>query len=72
MWIFPQQVFNFSESFYAPPVVLVTVNHHYDSHNAHSVRPEVNALSTWADVSFFQTTSNCLYFVSPFKVTVTL
>ena len=55
MWILPQQVFNFSESFYAPPVVLVTVNHHYDSHNAHSVRPEVNALSTWADVSFFQT-----------------
>ncbi|XP_067020360.1 uncharacterized protein [Acropora muricata] len=43
------KVFNFSESFYAPPVVLVTVNHRYDSHNAHSVRPEVNALSTWAD-----------------------
>ncbi|XP_068746586.1 uncharacterized protein [Montipora capricornis] len=43
------KVFNFSEVFFEPPVVLVTINHHYDSQNANSVRPEDNALSAWSD-----------------------
>ncbi|XP_074614661.1 uncharacterized protein LOC141874349 [Acropora palmata] len=40
---------NFTEEFYAPPVVMVTVNHFYDNRNLYSVKPENNALNTWIE-----------------------
>ncbi|XP_068741931.1 uncharacterized protein [Montipora capricornis] len=51
------KVLNFTERFYAPPVVIVTVNHLYDSHNISSVKPENNVLNTWIEEttsSFFR------------------
>ena len=45
------QVHNFTEEFYAPPVVMVTANHLYDSKNVYSIKPENNALNTWIEVS---------------------
>ena len=47
----PKQALNFTEEFYAPPVVVVTVNHFYDNRNLYSVKPENNALNTWIEVS---------------------
>ena len=47
----PKQVLNFTEEFYAPPVVIVTVNHFYNNRNLYSVKPENNALNTWIEVS---------------------
>ena len=47
----PKQALNFTKEFYAPPVVMVTVNHFYDNRNLHSVKPENNALNTWIEVS---------------------
>ena len=47
-----RQVLNFTEDFYAPPVVMVTVNHLYDSTNVYSVKPENNVLNTWIEVSY--------------------
>ena len=43
---------NFTEKFYAPPVVMVTINHLYDSKNVYSVKPENNVLNTWIEVSY--------------------
>ena len=53
---------NFTKEFYAPPVVMVTANHRYDSKNVYSIKPENNALNTWIEVScqycsIFQTRS---------------
>ena len=44
------QVFNYTETFYAPPVVMVTVSHLYDSNNVYSVKPENNVLNAWIEV----------------------
>ena len=44
------QVHNFTEEFYAPPVVMVTANHLYDSKNVYSIKPENNVLNTWIEV----------------------
>ena len=52
MFHLPKQVLNFTEEFYAPPVVIVTVNHFYNNRNLYSVKPENNALNTWIEVSF--------------------
>lgn len=46
----PSQVLNFTEAFYAPPVVMVTANHLYDSNNVYSVKPENNVLDAWLEV----------------------
>ena len=46
----PSQVLNYSEAFYAPPVVMVTVSHLYDSNNVYSVKPENNVLNAWIEV----------------------
>jgi len=43
------KVLNFSEMFYAPPVVIVTVNHLYDSKNVYSVKPKNNVLNAWIE-----------------------
>ncbi|RMX44590.1 hypothetical protein pdam_00002715 [Pocillopora damicornis] len=43
------KVHNFTEEFYAPPVVIVTVNHLYDSKNVYSIKPENNVLNTWIE-----------------------
>jgi len=40
---------NFTEEFYASPVVMVTANHLYDSKNVHSTKPENNVLNTWIE-----------------------
>ena len=44
------QVLNYTEAFYAPPVVMVTVSHLYDSNNVYSVKPENNVLNAWIEV----------------------
>ena len=44
------QVLNYTETFYAPPVVMVTVSHLYDSNNVYSVKPENNVLNAWIEV----------------------
>ena len=44
------QVLNYTETFYAPPVVMVTVSHLYDSNNVYSVKPENNVLNVWIEV----------------------
>ena len=46
----PSQVLNYTEAFYAPPVVMVTVSHLYDSNNVYSVKPENNVLNAWIEV----------------------
>ena len=46
----PLQVLNYTETFYAPPVVMVTVSHLYDSNNVYSVKPENNVLNAWIEV----------------------
>ena len=46
----PSQVLNYTEAFYAPPVVMVTVGHLYDSNNVYSVKPENNVLNAWIEV----------------------
>ena len=46
----PSQVLNYTETFYAPPVVMVTVSHLYDSNNVYSVEPENNVLNAWIEV----------------------
>ena len=46
----PSQVHNYSVAFYAPPVVMVTVSHLYDSNNVYSVKPENNVLNAWIEV----------------------
>ena len=43
-------VLNYTETFYAPPVVMVTVSHLYDSNNVYSVKPENNVLNAWIEV----------------------
>ncbi|XP_078359794.1 uncharacterized protein LOC144644227 isoform X4 [Oculina patagonica] len=51
------KVHNFTEEFYAPPVVMVTANHLYDSKNVYSVKPENNVLNTWIEeitISYFR------------------
>ena len=48
---FSCQVLNFTEEFYAPPVVMVTANHLYDSKSVYSIKPENNVLNTWIEVS---------------------
>ena len=49
--MFSCQVHNFTEEFYAPPVVMVTANHLYNSQNVYSIKPENNVLNTWIEVS---------------------
>ena len=44
------QVLNYTETFYAPPVVMVTVSHLYNSNNVFSVKPENNVLNAWIEV----------------------
>ena len=44
------QVLNYTETFYAPPVVMITVSHLYDSNNVYSVKPENNVLNAWTEV----------------------
>ena len=44
------QVLNYTETFYTPPVVMVTVSHLYDSNNVYSVKPENNVLNAWIEV----------------------
>ena len=44
------QVLNYTKAFYAPPVVMVTVSHLYDSNNVYSVKPENNVLNAWIEV----------------------
>ena len=46
----PSQVLNYTETFYAAPVVMVTVSHLYDSNNVYSVKPENNVLNAWIEV----------------------
>ena len=46
----PAQVLNYTEAFYAPPVLMVTVSHLYDSNNVYSVKPENNILNAWIEV----------------------
>ena len=46
----PSQVLNYTETFYAPPVVMITVSHLYDSNNVYSVKPENNVLNAWIEV----------------------
>ena len=46
----PSQVLNYTEAFFAPPVVTVTVSHLYDSNNVYSVKPENNVLNAWIEV----------------------
>ena len=46
------QVLNYTETFYAPPVVMVTVSHLYDSNNVYSVKPENNVLNAWIEVKW--------------------
>ena len=46
----PSQVLNYIETFYAPPVVMVTVSHIFDSNNVYSVKPENNVLNAWIEV----------------------
>ena len=48
----PSQVLNYTEAFYAPPVVMVTVSHLYDSNNVYSVKPENNVLNAWIEVKW--------------------
>ncbi|KAL9984804.1 hypothetical protein ACROYT_G007139 [Oculina patagonica] len=51
------KIHNFTEEFYAPPVVIVTANHLYDSKNVYSVKPENNVLNTWIEeitISYFR------------------
>ena len=48
--VHPSQVLNYTETFYAPPVVMVTVSHLYDSNNVYSVKPENNVLNAWIEV----------------------
>ena len=43
-------VLNYTETFYAPPVVMVTVSHLYDSNNVYSVKPQNNVLNAWIEV----------------------
>ncbi|KAL9984800.1 hypothetical protein ACROYT_G007135 [Oculina patagonica] len=50
-------VHNFTEEFYAPPVVMVTANHLYDSKNVYSIKPENNVLNAWIEeitISYFR------------------
>ena len=49
--VFFWQEYNFTKEFYAPPVVMVTANHLYDSKNVYSIKPENNVLNTWIEVS---------------------
>ena len=44
------QVLNYTEPFYAPSVVMVTVSHLYNSNNVYSVKPENNVLNAWIEV----------------------
>ena len=44
------QVLNYTETFYATPVVMITVSHLYDSNNVYSVKPENNVLNAWIEV----------------------
>lgn len=50
-FVLSSQEHNFTEEFYAPPVVMVTGNHLYDSKNVHSTKPENNVLNTWVEVN---------------------
>ena len=43
-------VLNYTETFYEPPVVMVTVSNLYDSNNVYSVKPENNVLNAWIEV----------------------
>ncbi|PFX13617.1 CD209 antigen-like protein E [Stylophora pistillata] len=43
------KIHNFTKEFYAPPVVIVSVNHLYDSKNVYSIKPENNVLNTWIE-----------------------
>ena len=45
------QVVNFTKTFYAPPVVIVTANHQYNSSNANAIKPENNVINAWIEVS---------------------
>ena len=53
MSTFSSQVHNFTKEFYAPPVVIVTVNHLYVSKNVYSIKPENNVLNTWIEVKCY-------------------
>ena len=57
MSTFSLQVHNFTDEFYAPPVVIVTVNHLYVSKNVYSIKPENNVLNTWIKVKCY---NSCL------------
>jgi len=54
------KVLNFSETFFAPPVVMVTVNHLYDSKNVYSVKPENNVLNAWVEEITISTFRVCV------------
>ncbi|CAH3019585.1 unnamed protein product [Porites evermanni] len=54
------KVLNYTETFYAPPVVMVTVSHLYDSNNVYSVKPENNVLNAWIEEITISTFRVCV------------
>ena len=76
MSTFSLKVHNFTDEFYAPPVVIVTVNHLYVSKNVYSIKPENNVLNTWIEVNVithasvnitpFWITNNIFFFIEIF------
>ena len=50
MFIF--QTINFTDPFYAPPVVVVTPKQGYMSNYSGVSRPQCNAMTAWVEVSY--------------------
>ena len=48
---FPQEV-QYNTTFYASPVVLVSVHHQYNRQNKKNVPPENNIVTAWVEVRF--------------------
>ena len=44
------QTINFTEPFYAPPVVIVTPKHSDNNHKSHLSGPRCNAVTAWVEV----------------------
>lgn len=42
----------YNNTFYAPPVVLVSVHHHYNRQNKKNVPPENNIVTAWVEVRY--------------------
>ncbi|PFX12100.1 Versican core protein [Stylophora pistillata] len=59
------KVHNFTKELYGLPVVIVTVNHLYDSKNVYSIKPENNVLNTWIELN----QTSLLQFLISYRIT---